>query len=165
MLCLNTMTSRIKTHVFFDVLELVSNSAGAKGSKKLSGASVPSMMMQRRFHLPFYTVRDQHVLNEKHFHTVNKVSEKFKKRNSMYYSRINVKTENMVVAVKKGESTTRSKTHWRASTAYVKSVFIVHVGGTRCVPWSIDRIIHRHAWITWGVELIRAIFFLFFLYV
>ena len=38
-------------------------------------------------------------------------------------------------------------------------------GGTRCVTWSIDRIIHRHACLTWGVELIRAIFFIFFLYV
>ena len=33
-------------------------------------------------------------------------------------------------------------------------VFVVHVGGTRCVTWSIDRIVQRHAWITWGVELI-----------
>ena len=32
-------------------------------------------------------------------------------------------------------------------------------GGTRGVTWSIDRIIHRHACITWGVELILAIFF------
>ena len=31
---------------------------------------------------------------------------------------------------------------------------IVHVGGTRCVTWSIDRIIQIHACITWGVELI-----------
>ena len=42
---------------------------------------------------------------------------------------------------------------------------IVHVGGTRCVTWSIDRIVQRHACITWGVELILAIFFIFFLYV
>jgi len=35
-----------------------------------------------------------------------------------------------------------------------KVVFVVHVGGTRCVTWSIDRIVQRHAWITWGVELI-----------
>jgi len=30
--------------------------------------------------------------------------------------------------------------------------FIVHVGGTRGVTWSIDRIIQRHARITWGVD-------------
>ena len=48
---------------------------------------------------------------------------------------------------------------------YVKSVFMLHVGGTRCVTWSIDRIIQRHACITWGVEFIRAIFFIFFFYV
>ena len=43
--------------------------------------------------------------------------------------------------------------------------FIVHVGGTRGVTWSIDRSIQRHARITWGVELILAMFFIFFLYV
>ena len=47
----------------------------------------------------------------------------------------------------------------------VRKVFIVHVGGTRCVTWSIDRIIQIHARITWGVEFIRAIFFIFFFYV
>jgi hypothetical protein len=34
-----------------------------------------------------------------------------------------------------------------------------------CVTWSIDRIVQRHACITWGVGLILAIFFMFFLYV
>ena len=48
---------------------------------------------------------------------------------------------------------------------YVKSVFIVHVGGTRCVTRSIDHIIQIHARITWGVVVIRAILFIFFLYV
>jgi hypothetical protein len=38
---------------------------------------------------------------------------------------------------------------WR----YVKSVVMIHVGGTRCV------IIQLQAWITWGVEFIRTIFF------
>jgi hypothetical protein len=41
--------------------------------------------------------------------------------------------------------------------------FIVHVGGTRCVTWSIDRIIQRHACITWGVEFIPRNFFHLFL--
>jgi hypothetical protein len=44
-------------------------------------------------------------------------------------------------------------------------VCMIHVGGTRCVTGSIDRIIQIHARITWGVEFIRAIFFIFFLYV
>jgi hypothetical protein len=44
-------------------------------------------------------------------------------------------------------------------------VFMIHVGGTRCVTSSIDRIIQIHARITWGVEFIRAIFFIFFFYV
>ena len=51
------------------------------------------------------------------------------------------------------------------TVTYVKPVFMIHVGGTRCVTWSIDRIVQRHACITWGVEFIRAIFFIFFLYV
>ena len=46
---------------------------------------------------------------------------------------------------------------------YVKSVFTKHVGGTRCVTWSIDRSIQIHARITWGVECIRAMFFHLFL--
>ena len=37
-------------------------------------------------------------------------------------------------------------------------VFMIHVGGTRGVTWSMDRIVQRQACITWGVELIRAIF-------
>ena len=44
-------------------------------------------------------------------------------------------------------------------------VRIIHVGGTRCATWSIDRITQIHACITWGVEFIRAIFFIFFFYV
>ena len=28
-----------------------------------------------------------------------------------------------------------------------KVVFVVHVGGNRCVTWSIDRIVQRHVWI------------------
>ena len=47
----------------------------------------------------------------------------------------------------------------------VREVLMIHVGGTRCVTWSIDRIVQRHACITWGVELILAIFFIFFFYV
>ena len=51
-------------------------------------------------------------------------------------------------------------------TSAVREIcIIVHVGGTRCVTWSIDRIVQRHACITWGVELILAIFFIFFFYV
>jgi hypothetical protein len=44
----------------------------------------------------------------------------------------------------------------------VREMFIVHVGCTRCVTSSIDRMVQIHARITWGVEFIRAIFFIFF---
>ena len=47
----------------------------------------------------------------------------------------------------------------------VREVFIVHVGGTRCVTSSTGNNRNIRARITWGVELIRAIFFMFFLYV
>ena len=53
---------------------------------------------------------------------------------------------------------------WKICTvchAY-ETVSLVHVGGTRGVTWSIDRIIQIHARITWGVELILAILFIFF---
>jgi hypothetical protein len=53
----------------------------------------------------------------------------------------------------------------RAAYLVRRCMVVVHVGGTRCVTWSIDRIVQRHACITLGVEFIRAIFFIFFLYV
>jgi len=53
---------------------------------------------------------------------------------------------------------------WR-STMKVKSVFIVHVGGTRCVTSSTDNIMNIHARITLTVEFIRGYIFIFLLYV
>jgi hypothetical protein len=44
---------------------------------------------------------------------------------------------------------------------YLLVVLVVCLGG----PWSIARSIQIHARITWGVALIRAILFIFFLYV
>ena len=63
-----------------------------------------------------------------------------------------------------------SKSYNRLARRHMRTLvreicIIVHVGGTRCVTWSIDRIIQIHACITWGVELILAIFFIFFFYV
>ena len=48
---------------------------------------------------------------------------------------------------------------------YVKSVFIVHVGGTRCVPSRTDNIMKRQARITLKVEFIRGYIFLFLCHV
>ena len=48
---------------------------------------------------------------------------------------------------------------------YVKSVFIVHVGGTRCVPSSTGNNMNIQARITLTVECIRTCIFLFLLYV
>ena len=45
----------------------------------------------------------------------------------------------------------------------VREVFVIHVGGTRCVTWSLARSIQIHARITWGVALIRANFVHLFL--
>ena len=42
-------------------------------------------------------------------------------------------------------------------------MFIVHVGGTRGVTWSIDRSIQLHVRMTWGVELIPRNFVHLFL--
>ena len=44
---------------------------------------------------------------------------------------------------------------------YVKSVFMIHVGGTRCVPSSTDHIMKILARITLKVEIIRTCIFLF----
>ena len=45
----------------------------------------------------------------------------------------------------------------------VREVFIIHVGGTRCVTSSTDHIMKIHAGITWTVECIRGCIFLFLL--
>ena len=47
----------------------------------------------------------------------------------------------------------------------MKSVFIVHVGGTRYVTFSTDNIMKIHARITLTVEFIRTRIFLFLFYV
>ena len=51
------------------------------------------------------------------------------------------------------------------SVVYVKLVFVIHVGGTRCVPSSTDNIVKIHARITLTVEFIRGYIFLFLFYV
>ena len=43
---------------------------------------------------------------------------------------------------------------------YVKSVFIIHVGGTRCVTSRTDNIMKIRARITLTVEVIRTCIFL-----
>jgi hypothetical protein len=48
---------------------------------------------------------------------------------------------------------------------YVKSVIVIHVGGTRCVTSSTDNNLKRQARITLTVEFIRGYIFLFLLYV
>ena len=46
---------------------------------------------------------------------------------------------------------------------YVKSVFIVHVGGTRCVTSSTDNNMKIRARITLTVEVIRTLYFYIFI--
>jgi hypothetical protein len=52
-----------------------------------------------------------------------------------------------------------------ASSVYVKSVFVIHVGGTRCVTSSTDNIMKILARMTLTVEVIRTCIFLCLLYV
>jgi len=47
----------------------------------------------------------------------------------------------------------------------VREVFVIHVGGTRCVPSSTDNNMNIYAWITLTVECIRTGLFLFLLHV
>ena len=57
-----------------------------------------------------------------------------------------------------------SPTHWGAECE-VREVFVIHVGGTRCVPSSTDHILNIQARITLTVECIRPCIFLFLCYV
>jgi hypothetical protein len=54
---------------------------------------------------------------------------------------------------------------WYTEEGYVKSIFIVHVGGTRYVTSRTDNIMKIHARITLKVEFIRGYIFIFLLYV
>ena len=44
---------------------------------------------------------------------------------------------------------------------YVKSVVMIHVGGTRCATSSTDKTMKIQAWITLNVECIRTCIFVF----
>ena len=65
-------------------------------------------------------------------------------------------------------STTGANQPWRKTVAdasgavYVKSVFIIHVGGTRCVTFSTDHSMKIRARITLTVACIRTCLFIFF---
>ena len=56
----------------------------------------------------------------------------------------------------------REQWRWLVALAdtYVKSVFVIHVGGTRWVTSSTDNIMRLHAGITWTVEFIRGYIFI-----
>ena len=56
---------------------------------------------------------------------------------------------------------TAKEMHRCRKARYVKSVFMIHVGGTRCVPSSTANIMKIHARITLTVEFIRTCIFLF----
>jgi hypothetical protein len=60
--------------------------------------------------------------------------------------------------------TVTTLTH-RAINQTVREVFIVHVGGTRCVTSSTDNIMNIRARKTLTVEFIRTGIFVFLLYV
>ena len=59
----------------------------------------------------------------------------------------------------------RDYLHDHFDVEYVKSIFIIHVGGTRCVTFSTDNIMKIRARITLTVEFIRGYIFIFFFYV
>ena len=64
-----------------------------------------------------------------------------------------------------GGGTGPSRTPVPGPITYVKSVFMIHVGGTRCVLSSTDHILKIRARITLTVECIRTCIFLFLFYV
>ena len=55
--------------------------------------------------------------------------------------------------------------HYYDTAVYVKSVFIVHVGGIRGVPSSTDHIMNIHSRVTLPVEFIRTCIFICLCYV
>ena len=55
------------------------------------------------------------------------------------------------------------KSH-KSHKRYVKSVLMIHVGGTRCVTSSTGNILKIRARMTWTVECIRGYIFIFLLY-
>ena len=59
---------------------------------------------------------------------------------------------------------TAKEMHRCRKARYVKSVFMIHVGGTRCVPSSTANIMKRPACMTLTVEVIRTRIFLCFFY-
>ena len=58
-----------------------------------------------------------------------------------------------------------AKNDYFVSAKYVKSIFIIHVGCTRCVTSSTDNIMKIHARITLTVEFIRTCIFVCLFYV
>ena len=57
---------------------------------------------------------------------------------------------------------------WKGNELFewvVREVFIIHVGGTRCVPSSTDNTLKIHVRITLKVECIRTCIFVFLCYV
>ena len=58
-----------------------------------------------------------------------------------------------------------AKNDYFVSAKYVKSIFIIHVGSTRCVTSSTDNIMKTHARITLTVEFIRTCIFISLFYV
>ena len=57
----------------------------------------------------------------------------------------------------------RSSTTRRRHNDEVREIFMIHVGGTRCVTSSTDNITKIHARITLTVEFIRTCIFIFLL--
>jgi hypothetical protein len=53
----------------------------------------------------------------------------------------------------------------RTTTTTVREVFIVHVGGTRCVTFSTDNNMKIHGRITLTVECIQTCILIFLFYV
>ena len=60
---------------------------------------------------------------------------------------------------------TAKEMHRCRKARYVKSVLMIHVGGTRCVPSSTANMMNIQARITLNVEFIQTCIFLFLLYV
>ena len=136
--CLNTITSRIKTHVFFDVTDLQVVPQLAETMREHMGERISHMIRS----IPFFANVQKLALLADLFSF-----REYAKDDILFWQGDEADAFYILI---RGEC-----------AVYVKSVFIVHVGGTRCVPSSTANNLKRQARITLTVECIRTCLVLF----
>ena len=159
-LCLNTRTSRINTNLFFDFIDFQADAV-------LDVEYAAEMRMVIHFQLLTIvsaksrvekeSVEFQMFLRENRFKLMaNGVTPPASIFRSNSYANIDMKlVANWLIRL-------TNEQHERFNQLYVKSVFIVHVGGTRCVTSSTDNNMKIHVRITLNVKIYTDMYFFMF---